>query len=337
MKKLIYLLSILSIVSCEKEAKLKDYVTLSGKITDKNSDSIVISNRRLKYKKVIKVDEQGNFKDTLKTKNHFYTLFDGKEYATLFLKKGYELHLTLDTKMFDETLTFSGKGAEESNFLIKSALMQEQFFKDDSLYFKPKENLEEKLREYHISFSTFLKGTESEDTLFLKEQDKNIKKFKKYVNKAYENKKYILTNLKKGALAPSFSNYKDVSEKNVSLSDFKGKYVYINFWATWCGFCKTEIPALKKVAEEYENKNIAFLGVSVDPKKFLDKWKKMVAKEKLPGTQVHYNQDKNFTKAYRISGIPRFVLIDPNGNIVMAEAPRPSDPKFKEVLKKLNI
>lgn len=336
MKKILKLIAVsVVIASCSNPPK--DYVTLSGKITNKNSDSIVIANRKLKFKKVIKVDENGAFSDTLKVKNNFYQLFDGKEYATLFLKNGYDINLTLDTKEFDETLSFTGNGADESNFLVKSALMQENFFKDDSLFFKDKENFKEKLHNYHANFTKSLEETQSEDSLFLEKQNKDIKGFKKYVSKMYEDKNYILTKLTKGTPSPLFTDYENSNGGKTSLADFKGKYVYIDFWATWCGYCKAEIPALKKIAEKYKDKNIAFLGISIDPEKFHERWKKMVKEKDLPGTQVYFNQDKKFTKDFRIGGIPRFAIIDPDGNIVMAEAPRPSDPKLEEIFNDLNI
>lgn len=336
MKRILKLTTLLVIAaSCSNEPK--NYVTLSGKITDKNSDSVVISNRKLKYEKVIKVDENGVFKDTLKVEKNFYRFFDGKEYATLFLKNGDDIQVTLNTKEFDETLSFKGAGAEENNFLIKTALMQEDFFKDDSLYLTNKEEFKKKLHNYHNSFTRSLEETESQDSLFLKQQDKTINRFEKFVNKMYEDKNYILTKLAKGTPSPLFVDYENSKGGKTSLTDLKGKYVYIDFWATWCGYCKAEIPALKKIAEKYKDKNITFLGISTDPEKFHEKWKKMVKEKDLPGTQVYFNQDKAFTKAYRISGIPRFVILDPEGKIIMAEAPRPSDPKLEEIFKELNI
>lgn len=148
-KAILFISSLWILASCEQEPK--NYVTFSGKITNKNSDSIVLSNRKLKFKKVIKVDENGVFKDTFKLKKNFLSLFDGKEYASLFLGDGDEVVMTLDAKMFDETISFKGKGAKESNFLAKKALMVENFEKDDSLYHNSKKSFEKKVRTFNMN------------------------------------------------------------------------------------------------------------------------------------------------------------------------------------------
>ena len=129
-----------------------------------------------------------------------------------------------------------------------------------------------------------------------------------------------------GGVAADFT-YPDVNGKNVSLSDFKGKVVLIDVWATWCGPCKQEIPHLKKLEEEMEGTDVVFLGVSVDEARF-----DFIAKEKLGGIQVFASGWSKITKDYRINGIPRFIVIDRKGNVVSFDAPRPSNPALKKML-----
>lgn len=335
-KAILFISSLWILASCEQEPK--NYVTFSGKITNKNSDSIVLSNRKLKFKKVIKVDENGVFKDTFKLKKNFLSLFDGKEYASLFLGDGDEVFMTLDAKMFDETISFKGKGAKESNFLAKKALMVENFEKDDSLYHNSKKSFEKKVRTFNMNVLRELSETESKDSIFTKRQSKAIKSFEKYVNKTYEDKKYILENLKPGTPSPEFTKpYENFKGGKTSLKDFRGKYVYIDIWATWCGYCKYETPFFKKIAEKYNEKNIAFVSISVDKNEKHDKWKKEITEKEIPGVHLFCNQDREFLKKYRVSGIPRFILLDPDGNIINAEAPRPSDLKLTKVLNNLKI
>jgi thiol-disulfide isomerase/thioredoxin len=113
--------------------------------------------------------------------------------------------------------------------------------------------------------------------------------------------------------------------------------VYIDVWATWCGPCKGEIPFLKEIEKTYHSKNIEFVSISVDELKDHGKWKQMVKENELSGVQLY--SDKNwssqFVKDYKISGIPRFILIDPAGNIVSADAPRPSSKELKALLDEL--
>lgn len=183
-----------------------------------------------------------------------------------------------------------------------------------------------------------LSETESKDSIFTKRQSKAIKSFEKYVNKTYEDKKYILENLKPGTPSPKFTKpYENFKGGKTSLKDFRGKYVYIDIWATWCGYCKYETPFFKKIAEKYNEKNIAFVSISVDKNEKYDKWKKEITEKEIPGVHLFCNQDREFLKKYRVSGIPRFILLDPDGNIINAEAPRPSDLKLTKVLNNLKI
>lgn len=121
--------------------------------------------------------------------------------------------------------------------------------------------------------------------------------------------------------------------KEIALSSLKGKAVYIDVWATWCGPCKKEIPYLIKLKEEYKNKNIVFLGVSIDAQADHEKWKKFLIDNNLTGVQL-FAGDKadDISKPYKIKGIPRFILIDKDGRIVSENAPRPSNPEIKLII-----
>ncbi|WP_298238551.1 TlpA disulfide reductase family protein [uncultured Algibacter sp.] len=138
----------------------------------------------------------------------------------------------------------------------------------------------------------------------------------------------------KGQPSPKFVNYENYAGGTTSLDDLKGKYVYIDVWASWCGPCKAEIPHLKEIEKTYHDKNIVFVGLSIDKLKDRPKWRKIVKDKALDGIQLLADKDwkSSFIQKYDISGIPRFILIDPNGNIVDGKAPYPSQ---KEVLTKL--
>ena len=146
-------------------------------------------------------------------------------------------------------------------------------------------------------------------------------------------------NLAKGMPSPKFVEYENHKGGTTSLEDLKGKYVYIDVWATWCGPCIREIPALKEVEKEFHGKNIAFVSTSIDKAIDHNTWVDMVKEKELGGIQVmaDNNWNSQFVKDYAIEGIPRFILIDTEGNIVSADAPRPSGPKLIELLKELKI
>ncbi len=160
-----------------------------------------------------------------------------------------------------------------------------------------------------------------------------------------ENKKEItesynkLIKVAKGQPSPKFIDYENNMGGTTSLDDLKGKYVYIDVWATWCGPCKAEIPYLKKIEKAYHGKNIEFVSISLDKIADHDKWKQMILDEELGGIQLlaDNNFESAFAKDYYIKGIPKFILLDPNGFIVDANAPRPSNEALIELFEDLKL
>ncbi len=148
-----------------------------------------------------------------------------------------------------------------------------------------------------------------------------------------------LKSVAKGQPSPKFIDYENFRGGTTSLDDLKGKYVYVDVWATWCGPCRAEIPSLKKVEAQYHDKNIEFVSVSVDAEKDHDKWQAMITDKELGGVQLFSDNSwsSKFVEGYLIKGIPRFILIDPQGNIVSSNAPRPSDSKLIELFDELKI
>lgn len=130
--------------------------------------------------------------------------------------------------------------------------------------------------------------------------------------------------------------FPDINGKEHALSDYKGKVVYIDVWATWCGPCKRELPFLKKLEAEYkDNKDIVFIGVSVDNGKSEDKWKEFITKEQLPGIQLFSgDSSQQILKPYKITGIPRFLLVGKDGKMIYTDAPRPSSSEVRAVINK---
>lgn len=126
-----------------------------------------------------------------------------------------------------------------------------------------------------------------------------------------------------GMECPNIEGY-TTEGNNVTIADLRGKVVYIDVWATWCGPCKKEIPMLKTLESFYHGKDVEFVSVSTDQD--VQKWKDFVAKEALGGLQLHQsdNIDLTVSKNFMVNSIPRFILLDKNGKIISADAPRPS-------------
>jgi thiol-disulfide isomerase/thioredoxin len=125
----------------------------------------------------------------------------------------------------------------------------------------------------------------------------------------------------------------DPNGKDVTISSFKGKFVLIDFWASWCGPCRMENPNVVKAYNEFKGKNFTILGVSLDKDK--DSWKKAIAQDHLSWTQMsdlkYWNSQA--VETFGFQGIPYNVLVDPSGKVI-AESLRGEDldAKLKQVL-----
>jgi thiol-disulfide isomerase/thioredoxin len=159
--------------------------------------------------------------------------------------------------------------------------------------------------------------------------------FLSLLNDKYEKVKSI----SKGMPSPLFIDYKNYKGGVTSLKDLQGKYVYIDVWATWCGPCIKQFPYFKQIENKYKGKNITFVSISIDKTEQHNTWFKMIKDKNLKGIQLLADNDwqSKFIKDFNIEGIPRFILIDPNGYIISPDAPSPSDPKLISLLDKLEI
>jgi len=120
-----------------------------------------------------------------------------------------------------------------------------------------------------------------------------------------------------GEIAPDFSQ-PDTSGNHISLSSFKGRYVLLDFWASWCGPCRKENPNLIKAYNNHRDKNFTILGVSFDKQGQRDKWVEAIRKDGLVWTQISElgGFENSAAKLYGIKGIPSNLVIDPNGKII---------------------
>lgn len=135
----------------------------------------------------------------------------------------------------------------------------------------------------------------------------------------------------KGKTIPEFT-FLDVNDQEVSLSEFKGKYVYVDCWATWCGPCKQQLPALQQLEYKYKGKDIVFVSISSDSDR--NKWKNMVKTQKLGGVQLieKVSTRSEFSDFFMINAIPRFIVLDKEGKVFDMNAPRPTDPATTTLL-----
>ncbi len=150
--------------------------------------------------------------------------------------------------------------------------------------------------------------------------------YKNEIKTKYDNIKAMLP----GKPSPDFTAF-DINGKEFHLKDFAGKPIYIDLWATWCGPCMAEMPALKEIEEKYKDVPITFISLDVFDDKA--KWEAFVTREKPMGVQlISTDRDMPFIKKYVVDGIPRFIFLDKEGKIIDANAPRPSDGKLIKLI-----
>ena len=301
----------------------------TAEITNRNADIIYIKTPDGKTFKEIKINPKDVFQDTFEVKEGLYILFDSSEYTLVYLKNGFDLNLKMDAKQFDESIIYSGKGAIENNYLAQKSLVNEEY--QEKLFAIQEEK----------AFSQLLLDFKSklQEKLKTPEMDANFKSVaeKLIASESAEMQMQFAETQKKqklaGTLSPSF-DYLNHAGGKTKLEDLRGKYVYIDVWATWCGPCRAEIPSLKKIEEKYHGKNIVFVSISVDENKDFEKWKKFVSDKALGGIQLFADKNWNsdFMLAYGINSIPRFILIDPQGNILNPDMSRPSSPELQKKL-----
>jgi len=157
----------------------------------------------------------------------------------------------------------------------------------------------------------------------------------------------LMESVKNGMSAPNF-HYVNIKGDTVSQTDFAGKVIYIDLWATWCPACIEETPHFQELEGKYADDNIVFLSISIDSDK--KKWKKWVKKKKMTGHQLFAGGTKSVPiyyyticdgelfdssmKGYFVR-IPIFVIIDQSGVIIDNMAPRPSQHEIVDILDKL--
>jgi thiol-disulfide isomerase/thioredoxin len=315
---------------------------INAEITNKTSlDSIVIYDKEnsWKIKSSLKF-KNGNIEfDTLNgIENKIYSVYifiNGKqnELGKIEMSPNHTFSFQLDERMPHTSIRYSGHHANINNFMAFISKQQFQLSQtlDDTITQDSLELLINEKKALIIEQSSKFKVTESVLNSNLLDYDNFCKTL------LQKNQKYQYKNSLSGLVGNQFT-FKDKNGKNVSLDNFLGKYIYIDVWATWCKPCREEFPFLDSLKKHFKDENaLQIISVSVD--KDFPKWSKFVTENNMNGFQLHAASNSDFVKFYDIGALPRYILIDKNGNVMNPSEMRPSEPslikKIEDTIKDL--
>lgn len=350
MKYLPLILVVFLLASCALQRDNGEYITINGKVSRPGNGLIFLELLTpTGYEKVdsAKVDESNFF--ILQAKkggpNIYRINFFNKQKKTIVLEDQRDIYIEADGN--SEMGCFSGEGSEALEVITRVDKLQREFEMNRNLVnqkmrtaFAKKENARlDSLRLGYESLELQYKQTLWE---IIRRQEGNFTALtlmseqldmESNLEFYHEQMQIMQTNLNHwllericsqyekikmtaiGSIAPNFS-LKNPDGMLVSLSSFRGKYVYLDFWASWCQPCRLENPDLLKVYEKYRGQDFEVLGISFDKKK--EAWLKAIAQDKL--TWAHVSDlkyfDSEMVDLYNIVNVPTTFLLDPEGVII---------------------
>ena len=258
------------------------------------------------------------------------SFFHGVESTAMYLKPSDNINLTIDTDQFDESITYTG--SDESSFLAWQYMYEENSEMPNPLKL-PREKIDSFFNAIYVPILAEAEKFKEFNPHFYQtivdEKEKGIA----YVRNRLE----VLANLPQQGESSIDFTYPDKDGNDVSLSDFVGSVVYVDVWATWCGPCRAEIPFLHDLEEEYRDKNVTFVGVSLDIEKNRQSWLDMMVEKEMKGVQIFADGWSQITKDYAINSIPRFMLFDSEGKVSDLDASRPSSEDIRPALDALLV
>nr|WP_121272295.1 TlpA disulfide reductase family protein [Pedobacter schmidteae] len=293
--------------------------------------------------------EKGDFKFTHSTPDvDFFRISSGNSEYMIIAKNGDQIKITAD--LSDKTLAYNISGAMEADkleelnkvkhqYMVKIGAIQQQFDeavaaqpdKRDAImeqmrpaYTQEIDGLNKAVLKFAQDNTASLAGFYAVNLLNPAEYEKELvdysDKIKSNFNKNAAVTEFLvkmskLKSVQIGQQAPEFT-INSVDGKPVKLADFKGKYVMLDFWASWCMPCRQENPNVVKAFNAYKDKNFTVFGISLDKDPVA--WKNAIAADKL--TWAHASDLKDFesptARLYAIEAIPSSFIVDPNGKII---------------------
>jgi thiol-disulfide isomerase/thioredoxin len=305
----LFILFFLVLLSCSNK---KDHLNLEFNFSNLQKQDSVLQILGDNYNKTIHL-KSSTFKDTVKlNKPGYFSVVIGRNQFQVYLANNKDLKVKADLNDINNTLAFSGKAKKENSFLQKK-INGFIDFNSKTAQFKDTTEFIKELNIFSNNISDQL--TESKfDSVFFNSENNNIKSFVTTVKDNYINQFNKSIQYAQGNPAPAFMNCKTNLGGSKSLSDYKGKYVLINIWASWCKPCLDEIPMFNKLKLQYPNIN--FVHISIDNEKDQSKWTEIISKNKFSGDHLIIGDNQKFINELQINSVPRLILIDPNSLMI---------------------
>jgi thiol-disulfide isomerase/thioredoxin len=301
---------------------------INVEITNKASlDSLVIYDKENGWKIISSLKfRNGNLEsDTLEgIEEKIYPIYiftTGKqsELGKIDLSPNYWASIQLDASNPHASIRYAGHRSNSNNFMAFISLQQVELSKkiDDHITQASLELLIQEKRQRIVNEAAKYKVTEGLLNSKLSDYDSFCKTL------LQKNEKFQYKNALTGTLGNQFT-FQDRNGNKVKLDKFLGKYLYIDIWATWCKPCREELPHLEVLKEHFKDQDaLEIIAVSMD--KDIQKWSKLVADKNMQGMQIHTLPDSDFVKFYDIGALPRYILLDKNGNVINPSEMRPSE------------
>ena len=351
MTRITYLIfSILLLASCAQKKK-EGNLSIKGAVNNIASELVYIQEFSPTSSSIIDsaiIESDGSFEliTNLRDEYSFYRLiFEDQQYVNLVLKGGDKISVEGDGSNLNQEHIITG--SEQSKYLRQLLIYQyKNFFVQDSLkkemkvfnqardmggYVQALQLSRLKQQEYIGKLKSFIDNTPASLASLVAAEQLDPNTDFEHMDKALQGLKEIVPNSKYfsnfdtkleqfrrlavNAVAPELA-FNDPSGKPIKLSDYRGKYVLIDFWASWCKPCRAENPNVVKVYEQYKEKGFEIVGVSLDQKK--DAWVKAIEKDNITWPQMSDlgGWQSMPAKIYNISSIPATILLDKEGVII---------------------
>jgi len=313
-------------------------VLLEVEVLHRNAtDSLIVYDQKDRWavKSCIRFDQSDKGKDSAQIarsgihKIYLFTQGSQQELGELLISPGSKIGLRLDEESPFKTLNYTGSHAFSNNHLAFSKGLQEH------LSNRVKSGISQKDLEAAISSNRQqIEDQGLEQKVQDSMRDYTLAQFDKFSEVLMaKNLKYLYKASLIDRLGNTFT-FQNSQKETVSLQQFKGRYVYIDVWATWCKPCKVEYPYLKQLEEYFaEQDKLEIVSISTD--KDFENWLKYLTSKSMEGTQWYSGDQSEFVSFYDIGALPRFILLDPQGKVIDPDAIRPSNPETQSSLQAL--